>query len=95
MIRIAAGVLAASMLAVGCGAGGTSRVAVDSPAPPPQADSVQPEPQDAPGPQTGEAEPAAEDREAAATPDTAMATPDTAASATPASAENGKDKTVA
>ena len=86
MIRIAAGVLAASMLAAGCGAGGASRVTVDSPAPPPQTDSVRTEPEDAPGAQTVEPEPAAEGREAAATPDTAMAMPDTAASATPASA---------
>lgn len=39
MIRIAAGVLAASMLAMGCG-GGTSRVTVDSVPPPPPADST-------------------------------------------------------
>ncbi len=39
MIRIAAGVLAASMLAMGCG-GSTSRVTVDSVPPPPPADST-------------------------------------------------------
>ncbi len=40
MIRFAAGVLAASMLAMGCGAGGASRVTVDSVPPPPPADST-------------------------------------------------------
>ncbi len=51
MIRFAAGVLAASMLAMGCGAGGASRVTVDSVPPPPPADSTptvseQPPPED-------------------------------------------------
>ncbi len=50
MIRIATGVLAASMLAAGCGAGGTSRVTVDSPAapPPPPTDSVRSAPEEHP-----------------------------------------------
>ena len=80
MIRIAAGVLAASMLAAGCGAGGTSRVTVDSPAPPPQTDSVQPEPEDAPEARPGDPEPAEAAPAAAAMPDTAAAaaTPDPA-----------------
>ena len=51
MIRFAAGVLTASMLAMGCGAGGASRVTVDSVPPPPPADSTptvseQPPPED-------------------------------------------------
>lgn len=48
MIRIATGVLAASMLAAGCGAGGTSRVTVDAPAAPPRTDSVRSAPEEQP-----------------------------------------------
>jgi len=87
MIRIAAGVLAASMLVAGCGAGGASRVTVDSVPPPPPADSTSAAPDEAvqedPGaqpvtePETTEPEaaaPEATEAEAADPPDLA-ATP--------------------
>ena len=77
MIRITAGVLAASMSLAGCGAGGTSRVTVDSPAPPPPADSVQTPPDERP-----------EEREPAAVATDAVSAPDTAATGSVAASGN-------